>query len=266
MLKNNELTIRMTAKADNLSVKSFMKTVNEAIKVLNSVAEKINDTNDFLNWRIVYVKMESPLEITLDTGERFNQDIGSKIINASVNGIRRLEDVADMPEYFDINTIRYAKELVKPLNNGIEDIELITNEDVPIKPTQHVAANADLITKSITKQHLTWTTIEGMLDFADVHGKYEFKVFDLLTDEAVKCTIPAQQFEEAKMALGKRVFITGEAKYNNAYKLQSIYVKKIDILPTDDNLPTIEQLKHLNITGGIDANEYLERLNYGEET
>jgi len=260
MPKENELTIRLTAKADLLTVESFFTAVNETIKVLQNVGKKIlNNADQLLQWRIVKITMSSPLEMTIDSGLSIDRDTGKRIVAASVFGMKTMEESEEMPPCFDSRTVNYAKNIVRVLNESVSEIEFQTADMNSVKITPILAANADAITKKIQREHYSWTTLEGTLDYANIHEKSEFKIFDVMTDESVKCIIPEAWLEVAKQSLGRRVLISGEVKYKDD-KATSIRVEKIAIIPSDEQLPQIQDFQNMNITGGLDSEEYLWRL------
>jgi hypothetical protein len=132
-----------------------------------------------------------------------------------------------------------------------------------VSPTLRSAALIDEFFGRRAACHLSNTTVEGSLETVTIHGGEAFDVFDQLTGTRVRCMLPDGQISEAVNALGKRVAVSGRAKFSDKGRPVSIEVESIRVLRTKSALPAASDFEgdgKLNITGGTDSAEFVRRL------
>jgi hypothetical protein len=112
-------------------------------------------------------------------------------------------------------------------------------------------------------------TVEGRLEEISVHGMPEtsplFRIWDPipLPGHYVKCVISEDRLPQVKDWLGQRVSVSGPIQYQN-HKPILIEVQNIRRLRTQAELPQIETMKPIDITGDLSPEEYIRRMRDAE--
>lgn len=262
---NNELILKIHHQPGGVEATTLLVALQSMIGYLNGLSDSLFARGKKKpSWLVTNIQMGDPMEIALAPPQDFDEDAAEKILNAGMECIREIESSGDNRFNLDRSALGHVKKLAGAFVHDGEELELISPGRGNIIPSSHLSAHVNALKKNVKKEFYSWTTIEGTLDYADVHGKYEFKVFDLLTDVSVKCIIPDRMFEDAKRLLGQRVLVKGEIKQDQEYRITSMNVEEFYPLPMDSILPQFEDFKGLNITGDLSSEDFIWRLNHGE--
>lgn len=261
------LTIRLTGRED-LTTESLIEAVQDAVLILRSIEGNMaEEGRPASRWRVDAVSLNSPLQMTiseippkglepLDPAEPF------------VRGLRCVNAGAQIPQYFTEHTLRLAKRLVGLLNNGLSQIEFSTQDEEPVRPTQHLAANVDRILGRAPEFYYEDTELEGRLEVLSVHGTPDFWVYDPLTEQPTKCTFKPEDRERLAEMMKRptRVRVSGKAKFNREHRPISLEVESFARLRDQEELPQIRDLHRagINITGGMSSVEYVRRMRDAE--
>lgn len=112
-------------------------------------------------------------------------------------------------------------------------------------------------------------TLKGRLRRADAGGsRGKFRIDSLMRSESAQCAFPAGREEEFRRALGRKVLASGELHYPAGSNLpRSIKVETMEILPEDDELPSLADLRGIapDITGDLSSEEFVRMLRDGDE-
>lgn len=108
------------------------------------------------------------------------------------------------------------------------------------------------------------TTLRGVLETLTVRDDGQlFFIRDRVRGRNVRCIIDSVEvLERAKQALGSRVSVWGMARFNKLGLPISIKVEDFRVLPKDS--PRFDEVPGIDLTGGMDAAEYVRRLRDGE--
>jgi hypothetical protein len=132
-----------------------------------------------------------------------------------------------------------------------------------VAPTLRSAAMIDEFFGKRSTYHMADTTIEGSLETVTIHRGDAFDVFDQLTGTRVRCMLPEGKIQDAVAALGKRVSVSGRAKFSEKGRPLSIEVETIRVLRDKVGLPKASDFEgtgRLDITAGMDSAEFVRRL------
>lgn len=144
------------------------------------------------------------------------------------------------------------------LDDGVAQITLASAGGEVISPTQRVAASVDYL---LAPAYEDFATLEGQLETISVHGRTRFNIFDSLTRRAIVCFFGPEKLDEALAAFNKRIAVSGNAKYSRLGLPISIAVDEIRYLK--GGVKT-EELKDVDITGGVESSKYVKGLRDGE--
>ena len=108
------------------------------------------------------------------------------------------------------------------------------------------------------------TTLEGTLEVVDIHGEYEFAIYDILNGHKIKCKFEKEMLDEVISLLRSRVAVTGEARFSRAGRPDSIKVRSLRQLRNADELPQFRAGEEIDLTGGMDSAEFVRRMRDAE--
>ena len=126
---------------------------------------------------------------------------------------------------------------------------------VQLKKTDTVAASGE--TRAIG-------TLKGRLRRAGAgESRGKFRIDSLMGSQSAQCAFPAGKEEEFLHAVGRKVLASGELHYPAGSNLpRSIKVETVEILPEDDELPNLADLRGIapDITGDLSSEEFVRML------
>jgi len=259
---DKQITVRILGKQDCVTADSFLDAVENVVAILDGVDREIaKEVRPPTQWRITAMAMHSPPEITF-TGT-------GSVIDVVLDGLSQIETTAKRPKFFNDMVMAKAKHLVGLLNNGIAGIELVSGKKTA-RPTQHVAANVDIVVGENPKFYASESVIDGRLEQLSVHGQHpEFCVYDPMTDEPVRCVFKEDSIREVVELITRRarVRVWGMTKYNAKHKAVSVDVEKFEVIPEQTDLPQMADLHRakINITGGVDSTTFIREQRDGDQ-
>lgn len=109
-------------------------------------------------------------------------------------------------------------------------------------------------------------TFKGRLRRADgSRGRF---LIEPSVGESAQCVFQAGADREFLSALGRKVLASGELTYPAGSDFpRSIKIETVEILPEDDELPSLSDLRGIapDITGDLSSEEFVRRLRDGHE-
>ncbi len=235
------------------------------LSVLRAIDAGISeDGKATIQWNVTRATTNSPLSLTLEAqvpGTR--SDVSRSVVKSYMDGLRDLESGRGVPAEFGDDGLKEARSLLSLLDRGIARLEFAMPGESGIAPTLRSAAAIDEYFGRRPTYHLAETTIEGSLETITIHGGEAFDIFDQLSGTRVRCILPDGRLPEALSALGKRVAVSGRARFNDKGRPISIEVETIRVLRQGKDLPAASSFEgdgKLDITGGIDSAEFVRRL------
>lgn len=257
----DEVTIRLASKEQFPSVRSFMIVVNNTLAILREVDKQISEQrNGSLKWRIKDVSFNSPLEMTIFGEPLIEEDYGRAVVRATAAGVRELDRSSDaIPHFFTVSAMNRAKDLVGVLNNGIERVTLAVLDELPVVPTQRVAANVGELVRTYDEL----TSFQGRLEAVTIHGKRIFHIWDPF-DGRIACRFSEAQLFAVRDLLAHRVSVYGRATFTKGGKPLYIEVEEITRLPEQHEVRSVRTYAPINITGGMSSHEYIRSIRDGE--
>lgn len=194
------LSIMVTGSDEDIDVSSFQKVLEFSTRILKEIDVNISKkANGTLVWHISEISKTSPLVLKLYGQPKDQIDFSEDVIRAYVKGISVMNRSAAFPPHFTTEALDCAKKLVSLMNTAISKLSYWQNNEEPVTPTQHLAANVDEILGS--KVHYEYTTVEGRIEAASIHGAPNFSVYDPLTGERIKCIYPEEKIlQEVRLA------------------------------------------------------------------
>lgn len=101
-------------------------------------------------------------------------------------------------------------------------------------------------------------TLDGYLQQVNGHGELGFSIFDVMTGKGIPCSFGDALRGEVKRSLYERVRVSGMVHYTRAGQPTRIEATNIVQLPKCK--AGLFRIPPIDITGGEDAVDYIERL------
>lgn len=258
-------TILVEGRDGGVPAERFVEVIQRALAVVRALDAKYSeDGRAAIRWNVTKATTNSPLTLTLEAHvPARRRDTSRAVVKSYMLGMRKLESGKGVPSDFGDDTLKEARALLGQLDRGISRMEFAAPGEEKVVPTLRSAALIDEFFGRRAAYHLSDTTVEGSLETVTIHGGEAFDVFDQLTGTRVRCILPDGQISEAVKALGKRVAVSGRAKFSNKGRPESIEVEAIRVLRDKSELPAASDFEgegKLDITGGMDSAEFVRRL------
>jgi hypothetical protein len=262
---SQKITILVEGRDGGVPAERFAEAVTRWLSIVSKIESKNSeDGKSGIHWHIIRATTNSPLTLTLEAqvpGKR--RDTSKAVVKSYMRGMRKLESGSGVPSDFGDDTLKEARALLGLLDRGVSRIEFAAPGEEKITPTLRSAAMIDEFFGRRAAYHLADTTVEGSLETVTIHGGEAFDIFDQLTGTRVRCVLPEGKLNEAVGALGKRVGVSGRAKFSDKGRPISIEVDSIRVLRDKVDLPSASDFEgggRLDITGGMDSVEFVRRL------
>lgn len=104
-------------------------------------------------------------------------------------------------------------------------------------------------------------SVSGTLESLTVHAKREASLYNDFDKRRVVVSFSEADYPRVHAALRKRIEVYGVLQEDNAGRPLRIRLQDMEVLPQDDDLPTLSSLvgSMPDLTGGLSPEEYLER-------
>lgn len=257
-----DLSVDVEWASDEVSVSSLFDVLRNAERLFTCVSDEMSDVRT--KWRVGSLRMSSPLSVSFFP--RAKKGIPPAGATKTIlDGLDDLQQGSQRPKFFSNEALRSALALVEILGRSAVSIQMRSRDHDPVFLTRAVAASCDSLL-GVASGHVEWATFEGTLDGVNLHDdeRRRIHLYDVLTDERIDCEVDEDvDLEAIKRSLTRRVVVSGIARYSSDGRIR-MKVDEFETIPEDHELPTIDDIKGTDITGGLSSEEYVRRLRDGE--
>lgn len=254
--KEHHTSLTINIEGSSISFEKFRKVQKELATIFNEIEQTllISEVESTLtkgkppsvNWIISSVESGS-IHLTLKgvPSEKVkNKDI-AKVISVIESGITTIAERPERPPFFSDRALKSTKALANLVKKDVVMIELKINSH-KVNFNKHLMANVDAILEGNYKSH---GSIQGVIKTIDLSQKEPFfRLFNLLKNQGIRCYFNSYLLDSIKNALGKRVSVYGLIISTKDGEKVSIKVEEMEVLPSEDDLPSIEDM--IGILGG----------------
>ena len=233
---------------ENLSPDRFLSAVRHFLGYVEEMGKFVAPSGGAQDW-LVRVKEGSNL-IGVDPGPK------AKIVPVRML-YRAIEEGIKAASFQDVEAANFPDAALKHLQalSGMDQKKrgkpLSMRLWVEKRPTVIGGELAQAIQEDWKSDYKDYGTIEGDLEAIQDRRGLQIRVRDLLLKQSIQCLVPEEMLKEVFDSFRKRVEISGLIHYRrNGYPI-SITVDKIDPLPSDENLPTL-----MDVRGIMTRNEW----------
>lgn len=260
------LTLRVKGKPGAISFNTFLSVMNNSFDILRDLDSAISSQpNGSLDWVVTKMSMNSAaVEISSKAKESQKIDFGDKVASGYLSGMKTLTSEGITPPYFSYNCLKYLKAIARDLGkNGAEAIEYgdpVKNEFIEVNKEMK-----ETTTKLMGYKYQAHGAIEGTLEMISIHRPARFNIYHNLFLRAVRCDLPESKTKEVAHNLGRRVIAYGLVSYNAKDEPISVKLERLEIIPREDDLPTIDQFvgSDPDFTGDMTTEEFIRSIRNG---
>jgi len=235
------VTITITVDGDEISIEDFSDVQRYFSIILEEIdKESFRSDKRSVKWNISSVSNGS-VNLTF-SGVPISPNVDLKSVSDLVeniqSGISVLAEKAQRPRFFSDRALKQLESLANKLNHGMQVLKLGSETHV-VSITKDIARNVDEI---IGPRFESYGSIEGCLDGANIHKDPYFHVYTSLNDRLIRCNVDKGMTQRMLDCLGQRVYVYGLIQSRNDGERVSILVQEIETLPSENELPTIQEM------------------------
>ena len=260
------LVLKVKGNLGTISLSTFITVIGSSFGILNDLDTAISrQPLGSLDW-IIENAYGGSVAIEIKSKARDPEiDYGEKVAETYADGLEIINTQGITPPYFSDNCLRLLGKVAKVLSsNGADALEVYdrTRE----KYTEFDSGIGKTTNQLIRNSYESFGSVEGTLEMISIHKPARFNVYHSVSLRAVRCNLREEDIEKVKDALGRRVVVTGLVSYNAKDEPKSIIVEEIEIIPKEEELPTIDEFigSDPNFTGKMTTEEYIRSIRSGE--
>jgi hypothetical protein len=250
---------------DELPLDSFTRAVAALRDLLSSI-----DTGNTLEWGVIRITMQSPM--TLEAGATPRRRQWNAGVADTANGILAAVKDNRTPRGAKPKSVKYARKFTSVLNDGVAKLAIATPTKprlVLVKPSPDESKSNAIAPESNIGDYEADVELTGILETATTAGGgTAFFVRDPLNNRKTECDVPRHLFNEALEAMKRetplRVAVSGRTRYVDG-RPHSMRVETFEVWPTLEEHPGLFAVQGIDVTGGMDAVEYLRSIR-GDQT
>jgi len=211
--------------------------------------------------RIVELSYGSPAIVVMDAvPENPDIDLRDKTMNKFYSAYQNIETGTLERKEIEYSLIEGLIETTSIIGKSIYSTRIIT-DGYDLNLTREFKAKLDMI---LAPEEKTKGFVRGMLEYINIHhGKNIFRIYPDVGPIKITCHFPAELMKSAIAAVGKYVEVKGELRYKAVSKYaHEIIVEEIEIFPSDEELPTLYDLRGIapNLTGDLSSEEFVRKI------
>jgi hypothetical protein len=265
-MAGTKITVQVEGSPEDNGDVRLSEFINElqAIRVALKHTERLvsGQEESLLYYKVVDMSHSSPATVVLEAVP-FNPKIGKPIALATVQKffttLDKIKKTGRAPKDIDSQTLEAFKALGAMTEKNITRVTIInTKYEVPIdhefKRQLEDIIGADEIVEG---------TMDGMLEWINIHNTNRFHIYPAIGPTKVDCYFRNDLRDTVKNGIDRQVRVYGELRYKKRDDYPyAINVTYIQILPPDDELPTLYDLRGIapNATGDMDSAEFIRSI------
>lgn len=229
----------------DLDPKRFLAAAREFFAFVDSAAA-VPDTTRRLDWRVKV--REGSAVIALDPAPTMlsnEADVAYLRVQAATQALVSGEFSATTLSDETLEHARKLSDLTKGKDGTVPMRVWVYHSPILFGPDV-----GEFIREETKPAYQDFGSVEGTLNaIQDGKGGLQLRVRDPLWQRAIKCFVPEDMLTEAMRLFRERVELFGEIHYRKDDTPDSIKVDRLEKLPSDDNLPSISDVRGLLAEG-----------------
>ena len=267
--QESTIGIRVTESGDDLLASDLLVSWTSLLHLLAEIDLALSgQSTPTLDWSVRQLSRSSPTMLVLEPmvkGEQLDSpdsvDNRDAVIRIAMAGIAELQERDGRPSHFSDQALNDAVKLVSILGPRIQSVEVFTPEDT-IVCSEAVATNVRGI---LHAGYEMLGSTEGVLEAMNSHRRFQFAVYEPVRAVRIQCELDRNAEQGLKDRIvnlyEQRVRVSGILRTNRQGEVRSARVQQVTSLRTEAKFSNAEEIAGIyDITGGLDAEEYVRRL------
>ena len=212
-------------------LEKFRRVLDNFLTVLSEIDKEISDTGETgVEWSISEVRQGS-ICLTAEANvisDKIELERPYEVIETFKAGLETVKESPKRPQNFTDRALKNIKNISNLINPN--DFAEISFSDTQWKLylTQNISVNIDEITQNFYK---IYGSIEGKLISISVAQRQNMGIRSSTEKKVIRCFFPDELFDQARDALGKRVYVFGLIRqYLHGEKI-NIQVQELKVFP-----------------------------------
>ena len=273
-MSKHKLTIDIEpAKAGekHVSLGDFIFQLDAFKKILSSTESMVSGKSALIKWKVADLRHSSPAQVALrpshDQPEEHTEII-DKTVESVLHNLKTLP--GENPPKMTPEALKAYQTFGEKVEKGILKVKVGNNrdEDIAYENYATVVEVSTGINRAIdtllSPEVKAIGVVEGRLEYMDIHGNRNlFCIYPAIGPDKIICSFPSDKIEEARQALNRKTRVWGELTYPAGSNFpKSVKVETIELLPEDDELPSLKDLRGIapDITGDLSSEEFVRML------
>lgn len=257
-----KLLLTVKGELGRITLDSFLTVLNNSFGILKDLDSAISlQPKGSLDWIITDLHVGS-LAVEVGTKPKDpSKDYGSRVTETYVDGLDVIDREGITPPYFSDRSLELLEKSAKVLSgDGAEAIEV--TDPARGKSAKISAQIAPTVKQLMGTKYQSFGSVEGTLEMISIHKPPRFNIYHTITLHAVRCNLPDKLRKTVADALGRRVIASGEITYNAKDEPRSLVLEELEVIPLEDELPTIEEFigSDPDFTGDMTTKEYIQSI------
>jgi hypothetical protein len=261
MAKNGRIALILEGVPEaegRIRLNTFLTELQSLSAALGKICRDVSDGKPNMVFNVVELSYNSPMRVVVAPAPGQEQ-LASLVL-------QRFENVADAVssgkklEGYDAELLEHFRALAKPVGKQLKYATLLI-DDIQYEMDDAVANHVDSALK-VDEECIG--SIEGRLEKINIHGNANtFHIYPDVGPNKVACHFPNSLKDEAILALGRKVEVSGVLKYRQgATFAHAISVNAIESFPANDESPTWEDLwgRAPDATGTLSSEAFVREL------
>jgi len=248
----------------HLRLSEFIKQLQAVKSALKQTERTITGKDEpELYYRIVKVRHSSPLSVTIEPTPlkpEEGREIAKSTIKKFFTTLHMIDKQTDAPEDFDLPALEAYRDLGTMLDKHVAGITITTSRRRKVEIDKKFETK---VSEIIGPDELIEGSLSGMLEWLNLHNTSIFHIYPVIGAKKVVCNFPKRLRDKVKAAIDSHVEVYGELRYKKWGDFPyAMNVSDLNILPPDDELPTLFDLRGIapNATGDMSSAEFVRAI------
>lgn len=243
MVKDERIELVIEGLAENdgkIRFNLFMSQLQNLASVLAKIDKETHD-GKHVAFQVAALSFNSPYRIGLEMiPDKSNPAIASAIISRLQDVALALENETDLSA-MDHDLLEDIHQLAKPIGKTIKQTTIYFN-GTALELTPGIAAKVET---ALRVDEECQGTMEGMLEQINLHqGANTFHIYPEVGPKKVTCHFSQALYEEAILAVGRKVEVSGILKYRSGADFaHEITVTEIITIDNEQDLPDWDDIR-----------------------
>jgi hypothetical protein len=262
-MMRDTIGIKVAGKQGIIYFSDFIQACNNFLDLLNEIDVTLSeDYKPTIDWKIKTLSYSSPAQlITESIVKKDRPDNRERVIDTVIYGTNSLITSSRRPTGFSDRALEIARDLAKSGMNGIEQIDIITDES-SLNYTSDVIDNIDLIMKP---GKVIFGSVEGRLERMNSHGDFNFHIFEPILARRIRCELSNPKDLALKTQIislyEQDVIVSGLLTTNINGEVSSVKVERIEHKRLAPLIKSASEVTGIwDFLGDVDPVEHIRRI------